>query len=87
MSHQRNPQGSWVQLGICATLPPAVFFPDPFSADELRAKSVCASCPVQTDCRRHAYLNDERHGVWGGTSQHDRKVTKRQARRGLVRCR
>lgn len=38
----------------------------------LRAKLICASCPVRGECLDDAFSRDERHGVWGGLSTPER---------------
>ena len=37
------------------------------------AKRICASCPVQLACLRHALHNREMEGVWGGATRSERK--------------
>ncbi|MFD9307926.1 WhiB family transcriptional regulator [Streptomyces sp. NPDC060048] len=37
------------------------------------AKEVCALCPVQRDCLRHALLAGEPSGVWGGLDERERR--------------
>jgi WhiB family redox-sensing transcriptional regulator len=49
----------------------------PLMYDELgvaRAKAVCAGCPVREACLEFALANDERWGVWGGTSERQRRA-------------
>lgn len=41
---------------------------------ELRAKAVCAGCPVRGECLDAALANDERYGVWGGLTDGERAV-------------
>jgi|UPI0002EE34B7 WhiB family redox-sensing transcriptional regulator len=41
---------------------------------ERAAKQICAQCPVQAECRMHAITLGE-YGVWGGTSDGDRRAT------------
>jgi WhiB family redox-sensing transcriptional regulator len=41
---------------------------------EQRAKAVCARCPVLDQCREHALRAREPYGVWGGMTEHERKV-------------
>ena len=41
---------------------------------ESRAKAVCASCPVKTDCLEHATKSDERYGIWGGLTGRERRL-------------
>jgi hypothetical protein len=43
-----------------------------------RAKTVCRDCPVREACLAHALKNDEREGVWGGTTPVERARVKRR---------
>ena len=45
---------------------------------EREAKRICGHCTVIVECRRYALSADELHGVWGGTSELDRKLLVRQ---------
>lgn len=58
---------------------PELFFPrsDTPAAHET-AKQLCQPCPHRTRCLTWALDNDEEHGVWGGTSPHDRQLLQRQ---------
>ncbi|UDG98909.1 WhiB family transcriptional regulator [Rhodococcus opacus] len=40
---------------------------------ERQAKAVCATCPVQRECHTHAITVGEPYGVWGGTTEADRR--------------
>ncbi len=40
---------------------------------EQRAKAICADCPVQLACRRHALDAAEPYGVWGGLTPEERR--------------
>ncbi|WP_231921931.1 WhiB family transcriptional regulator [Rhodococcus rhodochrous] len=40
---------------------------------ERTAKQICTSCPVRIPCRDYALETRERHGIWGGTSESDRR--------------
>jgi hypothetical protein len=42
------------------------------------AKEVCAECPVRTKCLEYALETDQRHGVWGGLDEHERRELKRR---------
>jgi WhiB family redox-sensing transcriptional regulator len=46
---------------------------------EARAKAVCLSCPVVSECRAHALAAREPYGVWGGLSRLDRDLLTRGA--------
>lgn len=37
-----------------------------------RARSVCAGCPVNVECRDYA-IQIEADGIWGGTTWHERQ--------------
>ncbi len=57
---------------------PKLWFPVDFPVPENRqaatvlAKELCGLCPVKTECFQYALENDERHGIWGGTSPDER---------------
>jgi WhiB family redox-sensing transcriptional regulator len=36
------------------------------------AKTICAGCPVRTECLDYALADDTLVGVWGGTSETER---------------
>ena len=45
------------------------------------AKTVCASCPVCASCLDFALSHNEQFGVWGGTSEKQRRRLRAQRRR------
>lgn len=70
----------WRELGACRGLDPEVFFPETDEeADE--AKAICAECPVRVACLEHALASREKVGVWGGTTERERRRIVRQRRR------
>jgi WhiB family redox-sensing transcriptional regulator len=71
---------SWRQRGACNGLDPAIFFPE--SEDDCdEAKGICAECPVRVACLEHALASREKDGVWGGTTEKERRRIIRQRRR------
>lgn len=71
---------AWRSLGACRGLDPGIFFPE--SADqEEAAKQICAGCGVRIACLEHALARREKVGVWGGTTDRDRRRIIRQRRR------
>jgi len=62
----------WMARGNCAEKPPSVFFPSDGVGVEV-AKRVCADCPVKNQCLEYALDNRIDHGVWGGTSERERR--------------
>lgn len=45
-----------------------------------RAKTYCASCPVVDQCLEYALAIGEEHGVWGGTSETERRMILKRRR-------
>ena len=75
-----GPEISWRQRGACHGLDPSIFFPDPEENAE-EAKSICAICSVRISCLEHALSSREKDGVWGGTTDKERRRIIRQRRR------
>ena len=63
---------SWMAIGKCKEMPPGLFFPsDGVGVD--RARRICRTCQVKSDCLEYALVQRIDHGVWGGTSERERK--------------
>ena len=69
-----EPHGSteWQEFALCAQTDPEAFFPERGGSTR-EAKKVCQQCEVKDECLRFALENDERFGVWGGKSEHQRR--------------
>jgi WhiB family redox-sensing transcriptional regulator len=63
---------SWMARGNCRFEPPSTFFPSDGVGVEV-AKRVCESCPAKEQCLEYALENRIDHGVWGGTSERQRR--------------
>ena len=79
MSVQRV-EDVWQTRASCRGPQSAVFFPpshferkDEKEARELRAKAICATCPVRKPCLDYAVRIREPHGIWGGLNETERK--------------
>lgn len=71
----------WRAQAACSGYPNMLFFPSSDGADDLRvekAKGVCAVCPVIDDCLEYALETNQRSGIWGGTSEKERKSLRRK---------
>lgn len=66
----------WMQFAACRGMDPNLFFPGR-GEDPGPAKAVCAGCPVRLECLDHALANGEKHGVFGGTSERERRRLRR----------
>lgn len=62
----------WMDHGNCKDQPPSLFFPSDGVGVEV-AKRICATCPVASQCLDYALDNRIDHGVWGGTSERQRR--------------
>lgn len=67
---------SFQAYGACNGTDPDMFFPNRGESLE-PAKSVCAKCVVREECLEYALANGERYGVWGGTSERERRRLRR----------
>lgn len=76
----------WRRQAACIATGPATFYPErdgnDVVADIVRAKVICASCPVQADCLQHALDQLEQYGIWGGMTWEERRSLRRKRRRG-----
>ncbi|WP_026460577.1 WhiB family transcriptional regulator [Schaalia suimastitidis] len=75
----------WRSEAACLHVDPELFFPigntGPAIAQAAEAKAVCATCSVQAICLQWAIDNNQDSGVWGGTSEEERRSLKRRAAR------
>ena len=69
----------WMSDGLCRDYAPGTFFPsDGVGVD--RARRICAECAVRAACLEYALENRIDHGVWGGTSERERRRILRSRR-------
>lgn len=72
----------WRVFGACRDEDPELFFPisskGPAAQQIDAAKAVCARCRVRGECLRFALDNRQDYGVWGGTSEEERKEMRSQ---------
>jgi len=70
-------RAGWWSRAACATADPELFFPISDSGPALRqatmAKAVCARCEIQRECLRYALDAGSVQGVWGGTTEMERR--------------
>lgn len=81
--HTRHRDPEWMADAHCKTLIATGeltvddFFPLP-GQNAWRAKAACAACPVWQQCRAYALSTREIHGVWGATTEADRRRLRRR---------
>ena len=78
---------AWRDDASCRDTDPNLFFPvgttGPALSQIEAAKTVCRQCAAQSDCLEYALSTNQDSGVWGGTSEEER----RQLRRARARAR
>ena len=74
---------SWRALSTCRDTDPELFFPVGTTGQALlqiaKAKSVCCQCPVTAECLEFALETNQDTGIWGGTSEEERRQIRRDA--------
>jgi WhiB family redox-sensing transcriptional regulator len=74
-----TPDLEWREAGKCRHLPADIFFPQDGVRVEV-ARQICADCPVKEPCLEYALANRISEGVWGGSSERQRRRLARQRR-------
>jgi WhiB family redox-sensing transcriptional regulator len=69
----------WLAEARCRDMDPAIFFPNDGIGVQV-ARRICFECPVRTSCLEQALADRMDHGVWGGTSERERRRLLRQRR-------
>lgn len=77
LTHRQEPPGPWVEDALCAQTDPDAFYPEKGGSTR-HAKAICATCPVVAECLDYALTAGERHGIWGGKSERERRSLARQ---------
>lgn len=77
-----NADYTWRLQAICRDTDPDLFFPVGTTGYALvqidRAKQVCGECPVHVDCLDYALETNQDSGIWGGTSEEERRNLRRR---------
>lgn len=71
----------WRRAAACRSTEPDLFFPVGTTGPALEqiasAKRVCGSCEAQEACLDFALATNQESGVWGGTSEEERRKLRR----------
>lgn len=70
----------WHEQAQCRNQNVELFFSDE-PADVRAALRLCRSCPVRQPCYEQAMADQEYFGVWGGTTERERRRVFRAERR------
>jgi WhiB family redox-sensing transcriptional regulator len=76
----RNRATGWRDQAACRDIDPELFFPVGNAGAALlqisQAKQVCAACPARSPCLHWALDSGQEAGVWGGTSEDERRAVR-----------
>lgn len=80
-----GPDRAWVTGAACGDKPGHWWFPEGDSTppEAAEALAVCTTCPVRVACLNHA-LDHHEEGIWGGTTERDRRSIRRRRRSGAA---
>jgi WhiB family redox-sensing transcriptional regulator len=62
----------WMAQAACRDENPDLFFPARGESTD-RAKSICERCSVRKACLEYALRTEQRFGIFGGTSERERR--------------
>ena len=81
MENLENVADDWRCQAACRDTDPDLFFPVGSTGLALEqiesAKVVCEACASQADCLEFALATNQDSGVWGGTSEEERRQLRR----------
>ena len=67
----------WQADARCAEVDPEIFFPERGGSSKA-ARAVCGQCDVRMQCLEYALNNKEQFGIWGGTSERERRRLRKE---------
>jgi WhiB family redox-sensing transcriptional regulator len=71
----------WRNQASCRSTAQELFFPVGSTGEAIdqivAAKVVCDSCPVRAQCLQFALETNQEAGIWGGTSEEERRRLRR----------
>ena len=78
----------WRHEAACRDVDPEIFFPigttGPALAQIEAAVSICRTCSVQEQCLEWALDTAQDAGIWGGTTEEERREMRRGARQRVA---
>jgi WhiB family redox-sensing transcriptional regulator len=83
------PRPAWHRNAACRGMGPALFFPT-HGETAAGAKAICAGCMVRPECLEEALDDETLQGIWGGTTDRERRQIRREhgaPEPELVKCR
>ena len=79
-----QPKHPWMDRALCREVDPELFFPHGKGSVTrtmaAEARGVCFDCPVRHECLEYALADPHIEGVWGGTTDQQRREMRRERR-------
>lgn len=66
----------WMEHAVCRGLDTNIFYPSRGEAAS-PAIAICATCPVTQQCADYAVAIRQKHGIWGGLTEANRRRIER----------
>jgi WhiB family redox-sensing transcriptional regulator len=84
-SQDRARLPDWRDYATCRDADPELFFPDwgvrSARTQVMTAKLICRACPVKLTCLNWALASGQEAGIWGGTTEDERRRLLHHGRR------
>ena len=81
---------NWRAHSACLSADSDLFFPISATAasapQTARAKAICAGCTVRSACLDYAMADRNLQGIWGGTTDDERRKARRSTARRAARA-
>lgn len=74
--------GTWMERAACRDADPELFFPigtTPAPGPLRAAQRICSRCAVRMECLTYALETGQSAGVWGGTTEEERRAMRVEA--------
>lgn len=79
----------WRNSAACRDTDPDLFFPvgqtGPAINHIASAREVCQTCDVKRECLEYALMTNQDAGIWGGTTEDERRKIRRERRKQRAR--
>ncbi|PWI15843.1 WhiB family transcriptional regulator [Streptomyces sp. Act143] len=90
MHRETRAAAHWQEMSACRREDPELFFPigdtGPSLAQIEEAKTVCRECAVVEPCLQWALASRDTHGIWGATTEAERRRLRLAAIRTAARA-
>jgi WhiB family transcriptional regulator, redox-sensing transcriptional regulator len=82
LTAEAETEDDWREVAACRDTDPDLFFPVGTTGpaiDQIEAaKAVCRECDAKAPCLDFALTSNQDSGIWGGTSEEERRKLRRQ---------